>query len=93
MKESTHDSTPGPIGRIVRRFRRATPTDQQAKSYSTPEGEPFVITCEGCGATSEVELQHGLATDNPAVNAGYFARPSCPHCGREPASVVPQRMF
>jgi len=93
MKESTHDSTPGPIGRIVRRFRRATPADQQAKSYSTPEGDPFVITCEGCGAASEVDLAHGLATDNPAVSAGYFARPSCPHCGREPASVVPQRVF
>ena len=93
MKDTTHDGTPGPIGRFVRRFRRATPADQQTKSYSTPEGDDFVITCEGCGATSEVELEHGRDTDNPSVNAGYFTRPSCPHCGREPATVVPQRVF
>jgi len=93
MKESTQDGTPGPIGRIVRRFRRAAPTDQQTKTYDTPEGGHFVITCEGCGVTSEFELEHGLNTDNPSVNAGYFTRPSCPHCGREPATVVPQRMF
>lgn len=91
MKESTPGAA-GPIGRIVRRLRRATPQDQQSKNYRTPDGDHFVITCEGCGATSEVELEHGRDTDNPAVNGGYFTRP-CPHCGREQGAVASRRLL
>ena len=92
MKEPTSGAA-GPIGRIVRRFRHGTPPSPQSKSYVAPDGEAFVITCEGCGATSEIELEHGRDAINPSVNAGYFARPSCPHCGREPASVTPPHVF
>lgn len=89
MKEST-PGTAGPIARIVHRLRRTGQPDQQAKSYRTPDGDHFVITCEGCGATSEVELEHGRDTDNASVNGGYFTR-SCPHCGQEQGAVASRR--
>jgi hypothetical protein len=91
MRESTTRAA-GPVRRFISRLRRETPHDQQSKSYLTPDGKFIVITCEGCGTPSEIELEHGHSVDNPAVNEGYFQR-QCPHCGHELGTIATRQVI
>jgi hypothetical protein len=87
--DSTHDE-PGFLARLLHLKPRHHSSGH--RTYKTADGETFTITCEGCGATSEAELERGHAADNPGVGEGYFSRP-CPHCGREMVAVAERRPF
>lgn len=83
-------SEPGLLARLFNLAPHNHPSDH--RTYETKDGDTITITCEGCGAATEVDIERGRAADNPGVGESYFSRP-CPSCGREMVATAQRRPF